>query len=85
MEPRDLLPPPPWEGPPLPRILLERRFPAGNGFSNGLVRPHFTRIGNPVRIHTDVPEPMKPIKIPMWPSRIPMPVWPTREPVPVRR
>ena len=72
----NLLPSPPWEGPPLPRGFLADM--AGRRHVRTFIRPHMSNIGNPVKVHTDVP---KPIKVQPMEPRVPMPVWPTRQPV----
>ena len=51
--PRGLLPPFPWNGPPLPVGFPQRQF-YGNG--RGLLIPMGTKIGKPVRI-IEVPRP----------------------------
>lgn len=84
---KDLLPPPPWEGPPLPRALTEilsGRERYSEEYGGYRVRPHASKIGKPVRV-VEVPEPFKaPIYVP--PVRAPVKE-PQREPVlvPLRR
>ena len=81
----DFLPPPPWVGPPLPKSLpfTSKRTEAPACMSN---------IGEPERVHTDVPRPIpaQPIPAPIFPgpekkpAPIPAPVFPMPERVPVR-
>ena len=66
-----LLPTPPWLGPPLPRCLTQKD-----------TYPSMTHIGEPLRIHTDVPEPEPTIEPmptlpevwPLVPGRVPVEV-----------
>ena len=69
LSPRDFLPQPPWEGPPIPSFISNNKVESG-GF--GIV-PIGTAIGKPKKVHEGVPERVKiPIRVPVRsPERLP--------------
>jgi len=74
---RDILPQPPWEGPPLPKVSGGREINYQDPF-------RLTRIGKPIKI-IEVPRPAKIPEIP-YPQPVVTPeVKPEPVPVPVRR
>ena len=81
LNPRDFLPLPPWEGPPIPEFLVSGNR-LGYELDYGVLPiPMATRIGEPEKV-TEVPKP-EPWRIP---ERIPAPPpLPKRVPVRVQR